>query len=196
MLIILATFFSIRSFTPEPIEFRAGDILAFRKMKDRMISAQVGAPFFQDPAFDSLVYYPPNEQEVYQTEFYRTEEGQELDLMPDRPGYPSHKVAGFVVLEKEVWKDTLYVLKDLKEESDSLFFVPFQDQGNGKGSYGGGRYLDLVIRPGKQVIVDFNFAYNPYCAYKSDFVCARIPEFNRLSRIIESGEKDYPGAAH
>lgn len=194
ILIILVTFFSILTFGPETEEFKAGDVLDFRRLKNRMLSQKVGAPFYQVAGFDSLVYYPPNPGERFLAEVIPVKEGEELDLMPDRPGYPSHRVVGYTVLKKDIWSDTLFILKDLEETSDTLFFVPFSDSGNGKESYGGGRYLDLVMKPGKPVMVDFNFAYNPYCAYDAAFMCARIPGFNRLSREIEAGEKDYPHA--
>jgi uncharacterized protein (DUF1684 family) len=192
VLIILVTFFSILTFGPETEEFKAGDVLDFRRLKNRMLSQKVGAPFYQVAGFDSLVYYPPNPGERFLAEVIPVKEGEELDLMPDRPGYPSHRVAGYAVLKKDIWTDTLFILKDLDETSDTLFFVPFSDPGNGKESYGGGRYLDLVIKPGKPVQIDFNYAYNPYCAYDASFVCARIPGFNRMSREMEAGEKDYP----
>jgi len=191
-LIILVTFFSILTFGPQTEEFKAGDVLDFRRLKNRMLSQKVGAPFYQVAGFDSLVYYPPNSGERFLAEVIPVKDGEELDLMPDRPGYPSHRVVGYTVLKKDIWNDTLFILKDLEETSDTLFFVPFSDPGIGKESYGGGRYLDLVMKPGKPVMVDFNFAYNPYCAYDVAFVCARIPGFNRLSREIEAGEKDYP----
>jgi hypothetical protein len=191
-LIILVTFFSILTFGPQTEEFKSGDVLDFRRLKNRMLSQKVGAPFYQVAGFDSLVYYPPNSGERFLAEVIPVKDGEELDLMPDRPGYPSHRVVGYTVLKKDIWNDTLFILKDLEETSDTLFFVPFSDPGNGKESYGGGRYLDLVMKPGKPVMVDFNFAYNPYCAYDVAFVCARIPGFNRLSREIEAGEKDYP----
>jgi len=191
-LIILVTFFSILTFGPQTEECKSGDVLDFRRLKNRMLSQKVGAPFYQVAGFDSLVYYPPNSGERFLAEVIPVKDGEELDLMPDRPGYPSHRVVGYTVLKKDIWNDTLFILKDLEETSDTLFFVPFSDPGNGKESYGGGRYLDLVMKPGKPVMVDFNFAYNPYCAYDVAFVCARIPGFNRLSREIEAGEKDYP----
>jgi uncharacterized protein (DUF1684 family) len=191
--VILVTFFSIRSFQPVDQEFKAGDVWAFRRLKNQLLKQQVGSPFYQDQGFDSLVYFLPTELERYKVEIQPVPDGEELDLLPDRPGYPSHKIAYLAQLKKELWTDTLYILKDLEEASDSLFFIPFQDETNGKETYGGGRYLDLVIKPGRPVYLDFNLAYNPYCAYKEAFVCAKVPSMNRLSRAIAAGEKKYPG---
>jgi len=183
---------SILRFGPEPATFRPDDVLSFRKLKNRLLKSQVGSPFHGIPTFDSLCYYPVSTGEIYKSDFYPIRNGGMLDLMPDRPGYDSHLLAGYVILKKETWADTLFVLKDLSEKSDTSFFIPFADQSNGNGTYGGGRYLDVVVKKSRQVELNFNYAYNPYCAYNEEFVCARIPAMNQLSRSIEAGEKEYP----
>lgn len=173
-------------------EMNPDDVMAYRFHKNRALKTKVGSPFYGDAKFDSLRYFPLSREEVFVSDFYQIRNGDLLDLMPDRPGYDSHQVVGWIRLKKETWTDTLYILRDLEEKSDTLFFVPFTDPTNGHGSYGGGRYLNLSIYKGKPVVVNFNFAYNPYCAYNETFVCAKIPGFNHLSRAIEAGEKVYP----
>lgn len=193
LLILLGSYFSIQFFTPETNNpFSARDILEFRRIKNRMLASSVGAPFYRVAGFDSLRYFPPNPEEVYISEFQPIRNGEELDLMPDLPGIPSHVVAGFAILEKNGVRDSLYILKSTREQSDSVFFIPFSDAGNGKGTYGGGRYLDVIVRRGRPLLLDFNYASNPYCAYREDFVCPRVPAFNHLSWNIPAGEKNYP----
>lgn len=193
LLVLAAVFFSIRQFAPESNNpFSAGSILEFRKIKNRMLSTSVGAPFYRIAGFDSLRYFPPGPDEVYIADFQPVRDGELLDLMPDMPGLPSHSVAGFSVIEKDGLQDTLYLLKSTREQSDSVFFVPFTDESNGRETYGGGRYLDLIVKRGRPVLIDFNYAYNPYCAYRADFVCPRVPSFNHISRSIRAGEKTYP----
>ncbi len=75
-------------------------------------------------------------------------------------------------------------------------FLPFGDGTNGTTSYGGGRYLMDTIKgadPGLdadgRLIVDFNFAYNPSCAYSPAFVCPLSPPENRLAAAVEGGER-------
>lgn len=191
VLVVFLTFYSIWSLTPKTIQFSSTDILAFRKSKNQLIRSQVHAPFYQDPSFDSLRYYPPNARFVFDSDFFPVQGGSTLDLMPDRTGYPSHVVKGYLILEIETWRDTLYVLKDLEEPSDSVYFIPFTDLTNGKETYGGGRYIDLILKPGRRAHLDLNYAYNPYCAYKEEFVCPKNPPMNRLSLPIEAGEKRY-----
>ena len=193
LLVLVAVFFSIRQFSPEPNNpFSAGDILEFRRIKNRMLATSVGAPFYRVAGFDSLRYFPPNPEQVYVADFQPVRDGELLDLMPDMPGMPSHSVAGFAVLQKDVKMDTLFLLKSTREQSDSVFFIPFSDESNGHESYGGGRYLDLILRRGRPLLLDFNYASNPYCAYRADFVCPRIPAFNHISWKIPAGEKVYP----
>ena len=78
---------------------------------------------------------------------------------------------------------------DLSQDTN-LLFVPFRDGTNGKETYGGGRYFDCEIPlTGNMILLDFNKAYNPYCAYNPRFSCVIPPEENRKAVRIEAGEK-------
>ena len=78
-----------------------------------------------------------------------------------------------------------------KPEYVDYLFVPFTDLTNGKGSYSGGRYIDTRIPPGKKIVLDFNKAYNPYCAYNGKYSCPIPPEENHLEVEIRAGVKDF-----
>lgn len=76
-------------------------------------------------------------------------------------------------------------------------FLPFADATTGQGTYGGGRYLydtikgaDLGVYPDR-IVLDFNYAYNPSCAYNNRWVCPLSPRENRLPFAIAAGEKDF-----
>lgn len=71
------------------------------------------------------------------------------------------------------------------------FFVPFRDATSGSGTYGAGRYLDIEAPVGGVVEIDFNLAYNPYCAYNEAYSCPLPPIVNWLEVPIEAGEMDY-----
>ncbi len=88
-------------------------------------------------------------------------------------------------------------LMQQKKYKDYLF-VPFGDATSGFESYGGGRYLDLTIQDIKnnKVVLDFNKAYNPYCAYTSGYNCPIPPKENLLNIAIASGEKNYSKPYH
>lgn len=72
-------------------------------------------------------------------------------------------------------------------------FVPFTDLSNGNTTYGAGRYIELYIKnpQATEVILDFNTAYNPYCAYSPNYSCPIPPKANHLNMRIEAGEKKF-----
>jgi uncharacterized protein (DUF1684 family) len=90
-----------------------------------------------------------------------------------------------------VYQSDADVLAKFPEYKDILF-VPFKDATNGKETYGGGRYIDIKMLSSKKVILDFNLAYNPSCAYGSDrYSCPIPPKENFLQVEINAGEKSY-----
>jgi uncharacterized protein (DUF1684 family) len=68
-------------------------------------------------------------------------------------------------------------------------FVPFADETSGRETYGAGRYLDLDRTSTGIYVIDFNTAYNPYCAYNPTYDCPVPPKENRLPLPIRAGEK-------
>lgn len=74
--------------------------------------------------------------------------------------------------------------------SDNLF-IPFKDLTNGKETYEGGRYIDAEILPGYKMVLDFNMAYHPSCAYNEKFICALPPRENMLDIPIKAGERNF-----
>lgn len=76
----------------------------------------------------------------------------------------------------------------LNIKNPSRFFVPFTDETNGISSYTGGRYIDIDKLPGKRYILDFNFAYAPYCYYNEKYSCPLVPLENHLETEIKAGE--------
>ena len=71
---------------------------------------------------------------------------------------------------------------------EDYLFLPFRDETNGKETYGGGKYIDLRIPDGNEIIIDFNQSYQPYCAYNAyDYSCPIVPEENFLPVRIEAG---------
>jgi uncharacterized protein (DUF1684 family) len=70
-------------------------------------------------------------------------------------------------------------------------FLPFIDNSNGSSTYAGGRYIDLRIPKGDTLEIDFNTAYNPYCAYNEKYSCPIVPRVNYLDLEIEAGVKAF-----
>jgi len=81
----------------------------------------------------------------------------------------------------------------LQKAGDKQLFVPFTDPTNGQQTYGAGRYLDVPLPPAEanEVELDFNQAYNPYCAYNHEYSCPRPPAENRLTVPVMAGERAY-----
>ena len=102
-----------------------------------------------------------------------------------RYGYVDFKIRG-LSCRLELYQNIR--LKKNKEYKDYLF-LPFRDQTSGKTTYGGGRFLDFKIPEGDTLIIDFNQAYNPYCAYSYRYSCPIPPDCNTLNLPILAGEK-------
>ena len=85
-----------------------------------------------------------------------------------------------------------------QEKYKDYLFVPFGDATSGFTSYGGGRYLDFTIADLKNnaLVLDFNKAYNPYCAYTTGYNCPIPPRENLLTVAIYAGEKNYGKPVH
>ncbi|MBN8851037.1 MAG: DUF1684 domain-containing protein [Sphingobacteriales bacterium] len=80
-----------------------------------------------------------------------------------------------------------------KAATHDYLFIPFTDATSGIDSYGGGRYIDCAVNDIRSgiMVLDFNKAYNPYCAYATGYNCPIPPRENDLSVAIQAGEKNY-----
>jgi len=108
------------------------------------------------------------------------------------PIYVKYGEAHFVLQEKKCVLN-IYQNQGLKTqpEYEAYLFLPFTDLTNGETSYEGGRFIDLKIPEGDTILIDFNTAYNPYCAYSGRYSCPIPPEENYLELEIPVGVKKY-----
>jgi uncharacterized protein (DUF1684 family) len=146
-----------------------------------------------------LRFFQPAEMWRVKGRFTRTEDAKPFDL-PTYSGitrpYVMYGRVEFVIADTII-RVALY--KNLRltadpKYSDYLFF-PFKDLSNGESTYGGGRYIDLKesdIQDG-MVTIDFNLAYNPWCAYSDGFNCPIPPLDNHIHLEINAGESLYAG---
>lgn len=79
---------------------------------------------------------------------------------------------------------------------EDYLFIPFTDLTNGNETYDVGRYIDIEIPMGEEVVLDFNQCYNPYCSYSKRYSCPIPPEVNNLTVEIKAGEKKYKDVDH
>jgi hypothetical protein len=83
------------------------------------------------------------------------------------------------------------LLLEMEKPFQNKLFIPFADETSANQTYGAGRYLEADKPNGNIVALDFNLAYNPYCAYSEEYSCPFPPPENLLSVAIEAGEKKY-----
>ena len=117
----------------------------------------------------------------------------EMKTTTDRlPVYVKYGVVTFTLKGNE-YHLNLYQNQDLikKEGYEDYLFMPFLDDTNGEESYGGGRYIDLGFPDGNEMVIDFNKAYNPYCAYNEKYSCPVVPRENYLDLRVEAGVKAF-----
>jgi uncharacterized protein (DUF1684 family) len=97
----------------------------------------------------------------------------------------------FAVFELGGKTNKLLLMQSLSESDMRNFFLAFVDETSGKETYGGGRYLNVRQDGKNSITIDFNLAFNPYCAYNPDFACPLPPRENTLEIAIPVGEKNY-----
>jgi hypothetical protein len=117
-------------------------------------------------------------------------------LMPTTTERKSEEVVYGVVhfqLNGEEHQLEVYRNKELmlQEEHKDYLFLPFTDNTNGEETYAGGRYIDLSVPKGDSIRIDFNKAYNPYCAYNKKYSCPIVPSVNALDTKVLAGVKDF-----
>ena len=102
--------------------------------------------------------------------------------------YDIYGIATFTLDGKE-YQLNIYQSHQLRTQEKYIdyLFLPFTDQSNGAETYGGGRYMDLRIPTGTTIELDFNKAYNPFCAYATGYACPIPPKENDISVAINAG---------
>jgi len=78
-----------------------------------------------------------------------------------------------------------------RQPETGQLFLPFTDTTTGESTYGAGRYVDVEEPAAGVLVIDFNRAYNPYCAYNSGWVCPVAPPENHLDIAVRAGEKNF-----
>jgi uncharacterized protein (DUF1684 family) len=171
--------------------------LDFRHTRDTLFKRHPQSPLNkrQREVFKSVWYFPYNYElriegsiePVFEPEMYAVDLPEEGNLRFSQIGTIHFVVTG------EPTKLKLYWI----EGYGGGLFLPFRDATNGRGTYGGGRYLYDTIKGAdlgagtESILLDFNFAYNPSCAYDDRWVCPLAPAENWLPIEIKAGEKDY-----
>lgn len=143
--------------------------------------------------FEGLNYYAPNPDLVLELTVEPIENGDPVTVQTSDGDERTYRRWGRVTFEVDGQPATLTILGDMHGHG---LFLPFRDTTSGKETYGAGRYMDedrpAIQRIGRgRVRLDFNYAYNPYCAYSPDYSCPLPPHENWLSVPIRAGEQAF-----
>lgn len=160
-----------------------------RRQKDDFMARHRESPFISSRVpFHDLRYFPPDADFRVTARLERLAAPAEAYLRTNRDGSAVMRYLG--ELRFTIGKSPVRLrLFHAGEGVGTSVFVPFRDSTSGRDSYGPGRYLTLELNETDEYVLDFNRAFNPYCAYTDDFECAFPPSENDLPVAIRAGEK-------
>ena len=159
---------------------------AFRHSKDEFFETHPQSPLSHDQRhhFQGLTYYTENPDLQIRVKVEKYPEQERIEMQTstgDLQTYNRYGKFKFTV-EGQTAELTVYA-------GPHGYFLPFVDSGAGEETYGAGRYLEPEQLPDGRFLIDFNLAYNPYCAYNELYSCPIPPAENRISVPIQAGEK-------
>ncbi len=164
----------------------------FRAEKDDFFRSSRESPLPSGdlPTFSGLNYFDPDPAHRHETTLRRYASPEAVVVATSKGTRQLFNRVGFFELTIDGTPVRVNAYQSAEREDPNLF-IPFRDDTSGKESYGAARYLDMEVEHDDQYAVDFNYAYNPYCAYSEDYVCPLPPQENWLPVAIRAGEKKY-----
>ncbi|WP_411962950.1 DUF1684 domain-containing protein [Haloferax sp. YSMS24] len=169
-----------------------------REQKDRYLASDRHSPIPPDQReeFDGLDYFEPDSDLRFELELQAYDDPETITIGTSTEGERDYLVWGQFTFEVDGETYTLDAYR--KTPDEDRLWIPFRDETNTKETYGAGRYLDIEAEDrtddGRWVL-DFNYAYSPFCAYSPRYECPLVPMENWLPVRIEAGEMDYEGPA-
>jgi uncharacterized protein (DUF1684 family) len=170
-------------------------ILKERSEKDSLFQFDQYSPFHRDTSvtFKPLKYYDPNPEFVFKSKLFLFDKQDTVAVLGTRRETRRVILLGYVELKKDnkIYKVNIY--RAFSNTGEMYHSIWFTDKTTGKETYGVGRYLDFEFNPDPNFIytIDFNNAYNPYCAYTSMYTCPIPREEDYIDMVIEAGEKKF-----
>lgn len=169
------------------------EIRAFREEMNHDFADSLHSPLPEEArrGFTGLEFFPADSTFRVIAKWRHTpgEEPFKMKTTTDRtPEYVKYGEVEFSLGGRSIKLSVYRNLELMKRDGfEDYLFLPFYDKTNGHESYGGGRYLDLRIPEGDSIVLDFNKAYNPYCAYNDQYSCPIPPVENTLLLEIKAG---------
>ncbi|WP_111683733.1 DUF1684 domain-containing protein [Winogradskyella tangerina] len=146
-------------------------------------------------SFKTLDFFPFDSTYVVKANLKETPDSEWFNMKTTTGDFNVERIYGVVSFELngETFQLNVYQNKEeiQSEGSRDALFLPFLDDSNGNSTYAGGRYIDLRIPDGNTITIDFNTAYNPYCAYNDKYSCPIVPRSNYIATKVEAGIKDF-----
>jgi len=168
-------------------------LLEFRKNKDNSWRNDLESPLTEDQKrnFRSLNYFPPNPNLSFELELNKNiqDVGKKVVIKTTGGDEQIYLRAGKVKFKVRDQEVEAIVFEDPKQEQFQYYLL-FRDQTTGKETYKNGRMLQIPKKDGK-LIIDFNYAYNPYSSYNDNWDCPITPKENILPVAIKAGEKKF-----
>lgn len=168
-------------------------ILDFQKNLNESFSDPGRSPLKGEDleTFRELEFFPVDTTLYIVAEFVRTPFETPFSMPTNTERKPMYLKFGEAYFKLNGKEYQLNLYQDLQliqnPEYQNYLFLPFTDPTNGSSTYAGGRYLDLEIPVSPYIIIDFNKAYNPYCAYNGEYSCPIPPPENHLEIPIQAG---------
>ena len=164
------------------------DLEQFREEKDAFFMHDHHSPLDngQRERFHGLNYFPANPNLRLQVDVDRFPEGDQIKIQTNTGDVQSYNRFGRFRFSVDGDSAELTVF-----QNEHGFFMPFADSLAGQETFGAGRYLEPELLSDGRLLVDFNLAYNPYCAYNANWSCPITPAENRLKVPIQAGEMNF-----
>lgn len=172
-------------------------VLKERADKDMEFKTDEKSPIPEESKndFKGLHYYAPDESFRVEATLERFDNPFHFKMKTTTERLPEYATYGRITFSINDTSYQLFVYQNIdlmkKPGYERYLFIPFNDFTNSETTYGGGRFMDTHIPEGDSLIIDFNTAYNPYCAYNSRYSCPIPPKENYLETRIEAGEKKW-----
>ena len=170
-------------------------LLLERSLKDSSMQYDPHSPFNRDPnaTFSSLHYYDPTSEFIFKSKLYEYETVDTVNVFGTRGEVRRVLREGFVKFNYHGNEYSVNVYKAFGRDGQPYYSIWFTDKTTGGETYGVGRYLDFEKEDDPEHIytIDFNKAYNPYCAYSAQFTCPIPREEDHIAMEIKAGEKHF-----
>ena len=172
----------------------ANEYSELRTSKNNFFKNDPSSPLLEEDKgnFKELKYYEPDPEYKFTGVIQKYEAPEVTEMLTSSSELKKFYKYGYFNFKINGKDHSLQLYKPVDDSGhDPYYFIPFKDKSNETDTYGAGRYLDIPVTESDTITVDFNMAYNPYCAFSPYYSCPLPPRENHLSIEIRAGELNY-----